>query len=154
MSLKYWMVLLCACLGSGAWAQTYKCRQADGQTSFQDHPCSGGAAGGQMHINVTPPSADPSSPQYNRESAAVRDLAAKQFDAQQHATNQAQEREQQVEAYNRAVRCNQARNNLGALKSDRPVFRYDNKGDRQYLEDSARKSEMNAAQRAVAQNCN
>lgn len=65
-----------------------------------------------------------------------------------------QARNRQTEAYNRSVRCEKARHALGVLKTERPVFRYDNKGDRQYLEDSKRGAEINAAQRGVAENCN
>jgi len=140
---------------SPAWAQTYKCTQPDGKTAFQDQPCHmSGGTGGSVNIKVTPPSSDalpPSAPLARQRSPYAGSTGA---GTQQTADAQAaQQARQQAEAYNRSSRCNTARRNLGTLKTARPVFQYDNKGDKQYLEDSRRQSEMAAAQRDVAENC-
>lgn len=140
---------------SPAWAQTYKCTQPDGKTAFQDQPCHmSGGTGGSVNIKVTPPSSDalpPGAPLARQRSPYAGSTGA---GTQQTADAQAaQQARQQAEAYNRSSRCNTARRNLGTLKTARPVFQYDNKGDKQYLEDSRRQSEMAAAQRDVAENC-
>ncbi|CAN7179303.1 DUF4124 domain-containing protein [Acidovorax sp.] len=140
---------------SPAWAQTYKCTQPDGKTAFQDQPCHmSGGTGGSVNIKVTPPSSDPlppsAPPARQRSPYAGSTGAGTQQTADAQAAQQAR---QQAEAYNRSSRCNTARRNLGTLKTARPVFQYDNKGDKQYLEDSRRQSEMAAAQRDVAENC-
>ncbi len=139
---------------SPAWAQTYKCTQPNGKTAFQDQPCHmSGGTGGSVNIKVTPPSSDPlppSAPPARQRSpyAGSTGTGTQTADAQG-----AQQARQQAEAQNRSSRCNTARRNLGALKTARPVFQYDNKGDKQYLDDSKRQSEMAAAQRDVAENC-
>lgn len=139
-----------------AHAQMYKCAQPDGKTAFQDQPCHmSGATGGSMTVKVTPPSSDappPSAPPARQRSpyAGSTGTGSPQQTADAQAAQQAR---QQAEAYNRSSRCNTARRNLGTLKTARPVYQYDNKGDKQYLDDSKRQSEMAAAQRGVAENC-
>ena len=132
-------------------AETYKCKQPDGKVSFQDQPCQAGSTGAQIVVRPTAPSVDPAEIQ-KKKAASTKDWElAVQRQRLDEATNA---RNQQIDAHNRQVRCDNARHTLGVLKSQRPVFRYDNKGERQYIEDSARQSEMAAAQRAVAENCN
>ncbi|KRC27078.1 hypothetical protein [Acidovorax sp. Root217] len=143
---------------SPAWAQTYKCTQPDGKTAFQDQPCHmSGGTGGSVHIKVTPPSSDPlppsASPARQRSPYAGSTGAGTGTSTQTADAQAAQQARQQAEALNRSSRCNSARSNLGALKAQRPVFQYDNKGEKQYLDDSKRQSEMAAAQRGVAENC-
>lgn len=132
-------------------AQTYKCKQADGKVSFQDQPCQDGATGSRIIVRATAPSVDPAEIQ-RMKAAASKD---RQQAAQAQKDNEElKARDQQAQAHNRSVRCSIARQNLGAMKTQRPVFRYDNNGDRQYIEDSDRPSEIAAAQRGVAENCN
>jgi len=143
---------------SPAWAQTYKCTQPDGKTAFQDQPCHmSGGTGSSVNIKVTPPSSDPfppSAPAARQRSPYAGSTGAGTGSSTQTADAQAaQQARQQAEALNRSSRCNSARSNLGALKAQRPVYKYDNKGDRQFLDDSQRQSEMAAAQRGVAENC-
>jgi hypothetical protein len=51
-------------------------------------------------------------------------------------------------------RCNHARQQLGVAKTERPIFSYDNKGQRQYVQDDARKATVVAAEKRVAEDCN
>lgn len=142
---------------SPAWAQTYKCTQPDGKTAFQDQPCHmSGGTGGSVNIKVTPPSSDPippSAPPARQRSPYAGSTGAGTGSTQTADAQAAQQARQQAEALNRSSRCNSARSNLGALKAQRLVFQYDNKGEKQYLDDSKRQSEMAAAQRGVAENC-
>lgn len=134
---------LCLTVPVLALAGPYKCTGADGKVSFQDQPCQAGTTGGEIVIKAPQPAdgVRPAPRPYSRPAAdtAARDAAAARND--------------QIEAQNRASRCNVARQNLGRLKEQRPVFRYDNKGERQYLDDAARQSGITAAERSVAENC-
>jgi hypothetical protein len=56
----------------------------------------------------------------------------------------------EVKAYNRAQRCNQARQQLGVVKAGRPAYRLDNAGDQYYIEDQSRAAEIAAAEQRVA----
>ena len=144
---------------SPAWAQTYKCTQPDGKTAFQDQPCHmSGGTGGSVNIKVTPPSSDAplpgaQQPQQQQRQRSTSPYAGTQTADAQAGQKQRQQQQQQQDDYQRNARCNNARSNLGALKAARPVYQYDNKGDKQYLDDSRRQSEMAAAQRGVAENC-
>lgn len=141
---------------SPAWAQTYKCTQPDGKTAFQDQPCHmSGSTGGSVNIKVTPPSGDalPPSAPAARQRSPYAGSTGPGTGTQTADAQAAQQARQQAEALNRSSRCNSARSNLGALKAQRPVFQYDNKGEKQYLDDSKRQSEVAAAQRGVAENC-
>ena len=59
-----------------------------------------------------------------------------------------------MEAFNKTQRCNHERQQLGVVKSGRPIFSHDNKGDRRCVEDAARQAETNAAEQKVARACN
>jgi len=128
-----------------ASAGPFKCTGSDGKVSFQDQPCQQGATGGQITIKTTPPDPDAI--------AAAKRTSARAAQSRQ-GDNEAKANRDQVDAHNRSVRCNNARRSLGVLKEQRPVFRYDNKGERQYVDDAARQSEIAAAERGVAENCN
>ena len=134
-----------------ATAQTYKCKQADGKLTFQDQPCQGSATGSQIVVRPVAPSADPAEIQKLR--AAT--LKGKEVSTQRQSVDDyVKARNEQADAYTRGVRCDAARRNLGVLKTQRPVFTYDNNGDKKYVEDASRQAEIAAAQRAVAENCN
>lgn len=63
-----------------------------------------------------------------------------------------QENEKAI-AYNRSLRCNHARQQLGVFVAQRPVYSTDNKGERHYVEDADRAKATEAAQRRVDEEC-
>jgi hypothetical protein len=56
-------------------------------------------------------------------------------------------------AYNKSVRCNNARQQLGVVKMERPVYSTDNNGERHYIEDADRQKVIESAQRRVNEEC-
>ncbi|MBI5277488.1 MAG: hypothetical protein HY854_13615 [Burkholderiales bacterium] len=54
---------------------------------------------------------------------------------------------------NQAVRCGTARENLAILKEQRPVYTYDGKGNKKYIEDKDRPGEIALWQREVSDAC-
>lgn len=141
--MKASLAALCLTVPMLAIAGHYKCTGADGKVSFQDQPCQAGTTGGEIVIKAPQP-ADGVRP-------APRPSFRPAFS--EAARDDASARNDQIEAQNRASRCDVARQTLGRLKEHRPVFRYDNKGERQYLDDAARQSGIAAAERSVAENC-
>ena len=133
-----------------ASAQTFKCKNVDGKVSFQDQPCAGQTTGDRIVVRPTPPSSDPA--EIAKAKAVTTRNSGQDLAVSKHNQDVA-ERNQQVDAHNRTVNCERARHALGTLKQERPVFRYDNKGEKQYIEDSARQAEIGRAQNAVAANC-
>ena len=53
----------------------------------------------------------------------------------------------------RAQACGVARHSLGVLSEQRPVYSYDNKGNRVFIEDTDRAAALARAQQQVAENC-
>jgi hypothetical protein len=71
-------------------------------------------------------------------------------------------RESQQQAYQDAHKndktvnmaaCNTARHNLGVLTEQRPVYSYDNKGNRVFVDDKDRANSIAETQRAIAASC-
>jgi hypothetical protein len=69
------------------------------------------------------------------------------------AEKEVEARNNEVKTYNRAQFCNSAKHELGVLKESRPVYRYDGKGERQYINDENRQAEIAVAEQRVAQQC-
>gem|GEM_PF-6626019 len=58
---------------------------------------------------------------------------------------------QQVQARNQMINCN--RQQLGVTKESRPIYGYDNKGNRQYVDDDTRAATTSSAEQRVANEC-
>lgn len=81
--------------------------------------------------------------------------ATAEKNAQIEARNRETEaRNIQTELRNRQSRCVEARRTLGVLKSQGSVFTYNNKGERQYIDNATRQAEMATAEQTVGVYCN
>lgn len=145
---RMWLcgVLALLCCPLFAQAQTFKCKKANGSVSFQDQPCQAGSVGSE--VNLPPVSSIAA-----QKSANSADSGQKRGDARQRIDETVRARNAETEAYNKSVRCNSARQQLGVLKEQRPVYRRDNKGERQYVEDANRPAEIASAERRVTEEC-
>ena len=146
---------LCALLmlaPMAATAQAYKCKRPDGKMIFQDQPCDSGTTGGPMIITDPSPTYGGPPPQKTPAPTTRRDkLPPGQPPAR--GDEALKERNRQLEAENRNQECNLARRNLSVLQTQRPVFRTDKNGNKQYVDDANRQSELAAAQQRVAESC-
>jgi hypothetical protein len=144
-----------------AMAEAYKCEQANGSASFQDRPCQVGAKGSK--ITLEPSRSQPAEvPDISRGSGKTEKAPRSRLPMQSAGPQDSESRRaeevvrahnEEVKAYNKMQRCNDARRQLGVLKEARPVYRRDNKGDRQYLEDKDRAGEIAAAEQRVEAEC-
>jgi ankyrin repeat protein len=50
------ILILLACLPIAVFAETYKCQQPDGSTTYQDRACSSGSSGSRIESKSPPPS--------------------------------------------------------------------------------------------------
>lgn len=156
----YLMVLVCSPLL--AQAQVFKCKQTDGSLHFQSYPCPAGAAASTLAM---PPAArEPieaarleGGPGRAALQAAPRSRKSPQEMAQDSDRRRAEQdlkrRNEEVTAYNRMQRCDHARRQLEIAKRARPIYRLDNAGDRHYVEDGNRATEITAAEQKVAAEC-
>ena len=141
---KVLLSLSLLCLIGSAHGQAYKCTQADGSLAFQDHPCSAGAAGSKVDLPEAQSYAPGSLGHMGTSDAAEQ---------QREANQQIQASNARVDAENRQNRCNAARQRLGVLKEQRPIYQRDDQGNRVYMEDKDRPAAIAQAEQSVAANC-
>ena len=126
------LVAACAavCAAPVATAATYKWLDENGRVVYGDTPPPGVKA---ERINVAVPPPDPS---------AVRDMASKDAELKKRAQQRAESEagaEKAVAANQAAVeRCVQARGRMQALRSEGQLYRYNEKGEKVYLDAAER----------------
>ena len=102
---------------------------------------------------VAPPSPfapAPAPAQTQSTSSLVADVQARnRRENQQQAYQNAHKNDKVVDTAN----CNTARRNLGVLNEQRPVYSYDNKGNRVYVDDKDRAATIAQTQQAIASSC-
>ena len=128
------MLLAAAC--AVAWAAmpaaaaTYKWVDENGRVVYGDTPPAGVKAD---RIDLSVPPANPN---------AVRDMASKDADLKKRSQQRAdvEASAEKAAADNRAVaeRCAQARGRMGALRSEGQLYRYNEKGDKVYMDAAER----------------
>jgi hypothetical protein len=118
-------------------AALYKWIDENGRVVYGDTPPAGVKAD---RLSASAPPADP---------GAVRDMASKDAEIrkrqQQRADDDAKADKDRADANWRRSQCQQARNNILSLRSGGNIYRYNEKGERVFLETAAREE-------AVAQN--
>ena len=176
-------LLLLAGTHAVANAQVFKCKAADGRQVIQGFPCGPGTTDTDPRPAAKPlvlrerdksPGANwdlgprPASPSYPSQAAAPtrsapllqpRQVATAPQPKQQDATEKLQAAQRKADdekaaAFNRMQQCNYARQQLGVVKTQRPIYAYDNKGVPQYVKDEDRQATVAAAERRVAEACN
>ena len=106
----------------------------------------------QSSFKAPPAPPAPSAPVATPGSQLTADVQARnKADNQRQAAEEAHRKDASLA---RQVNCNASRHNLGVLKEQRPVFSYDNKGNKQYVEDKDRAAALAKAEADVASNCN
>jgi hypothetical protein len=167
MDFRITLLIIAMSMPSPVFAQMYKCTRTDGSVSFQDHPCAIGSVGTQVTLQpVTGPYVEPenastenTSTENTSRKRAIKPKVLVPGDGSQDyqrrlADEQIKAQNEQINAHNRMVRCNHARQQLGVLKESRPVYSYDAKGERVYIEDKDRAAQVSSAERRVAEECN
>ncbi|HEX8009592.1 MAG TPA: DUF4124 domain-containing protein [Casimicrobiaceae bacterium] len=129
-----------------AAAALYKWTDENGRVVYGDTPPAGVNA---EKVNAAVPPADPN---------AVRDMAAKdaQFRARQQARAEGEAKAQKAQAAAKAKleRCAQIRGNIQAMRSDGAVYRFNEKGERVYLEAAERQKSMADSEKLLRElNC-
>ncbi|MEC5398656.1 DUF4124 domain-containing protein [Uliginosibacterium sp. H1] len=147
-------ILLVPCMSFPVQAQAYKCKQANGRVSFQDQPCDDAGSGSAIALPSGGSTAAPTRPPSSKAVPPKLSPQDQWRDAQrQREEREIREQNAKNDAYNRSVRCNNARQQLGVAKSERPIFSYNNAGERQYVDDKNRAATIAAAERRVAEDC-
>ncbi len=128
-----------------AWATMYKWVDADGKTVYSDQP-----PPANVKSQVIAPPPPPSNPD------AVKDLINAETEirqrekARQESAKEAQKK--QVEAAKKQDLCNSVRSQIQTLRRD-DLYRYNAKGEREYVDADTRQRETDEQQRILRENC-
>jgi Domain of unknown function (DUF4124) len=90
---------------------------------------------------------------YSQKSIAEREADFKKSKLEKEETAQ-KKSQQDAEKAIRKSNCESARHNARAIEEGARITSYDEKGERTYLEDSARAQRLEEARKAIAENCN
>jgi hypothetical protein len=160
--VQFLSVVALLCVPLFVHAQAYRCKQTNGSSSFQDQPCQAGVTTSTIVLKPAPIDTietqeqlkSPKKATVQNQSGLKQSVQEKeQNDERRRAEEETRMRNAPVLAYNKMQRCNHARQQLGVLKESRPVFRRDNDGGRNYVDDRDRGNEISAAERRVAAEC-
>lgn len=130
---------------------------ADGKVHYSDGPPPA-TAKSQQTLNIKTAPAGSAVPDGKSESkGGEKTLAEKELEFRKRAVEKEESASKQAKAQEEEKRrkenCTQARNQLQALKDGQKSSRYDEQGERVFLEDSARPKAIQEAQQAVDSWC-
>ncbi len=133
-----------------ASAAVYKCTQANGSVSFQSFVCPVDAQSSTMKhakpsATTTPP---PDTMGQLRSQVAALDKAQQQKTEAAHKAQQ-----DHLKALEQQRRCAQAKQQQGVVNSGRPIYHLDEKGQRQYVDDSQRDATATKVQQQANTDC-
>ena len=133
-------------LSPGVHAQLYKWTDANGKVHYSDQAPPTDSK--SQKIIAPAPSADPT---------AIKSLAARQAElrrAQASETEKAAKAEQAAaEEKKRQEACNQARGRLKLIQGGGRVYRFDDKGEKNFVDETGRLKAQQEAEQEVAQLC-
>jgi hypothetical protein len=126
--------VIAAFAGSAASGAMYKWVDENGRVAYGDTPPPGAKA---ERMNSGPAPADP---------AAVRDMANKDAEIkkrmQQRTDDEAKVQKDRVDENLRRTQCQQAAGRIRSLRQDANVYRYNEKGEKVFLDAAARENSI------------
>lgn len=152
--MKRYLPLCFLLLSFSAYGALHKWVDADGKVHYSDAPPPANAKEQPVKVKAAPAAATtPSSGVPAAKSVAEREA---EYRKAQKAKQEAEQKaaQQQEEAQARKRNCEIAQQNLKALESGGPMTVYDAKGERAFLDDSARQQRIEDARRSISSNCN
>lgn len=132
-------------------AQVYKCGNKDGSVSYQARPCPTNTSTSRMQISNKISPNTPSAQEVMRRLQSQVDVVDAEQQQRRAQSEQRQQQQQQREALE--AHCAFARQQIAVVQTARPVYRVDEKGERQYLEDNERANKIADMQQKMAQHC-
>jgi hypothetical protein len=139
---------------SGERDESVTQRKKDNRPDANWEPRVHAAADNQLNASQSAASAQNDAASSSTGSSAQESWQEKDRDYQRRrAEAHAKADNDQAKAHSQIQRCNYARQQLGVLKEPIPVFRRDNNGERQFINDENRQAEITAAEQRVAEAC-
>jgi hypothetical protein len=162
---------VCLTLAPTAASAQWKWRDGNGQINISDLPPPRGiperdilerpGPPGTRPAAATPPASTTAAAADAAASPAKTGADAPRVDPELEARRRAAEQEQAARqrtadaklAARRAENCKAARSHLAALESGQRLVRFNEKGEREFLDDDQRATEMKRAKEAIASDC-
>lgn len=165
------MAGIAALVGAAHAADIYKFRDASGRIIYSDSPPPKGRGAEKLPaVPTLPPSpatrpadggggdaAGRSTAQDAAKSAAPKTLAERELESRKRReAEQEQAKKAEQEAQQAAMRkqnCDAAQRQIAAIESGQRLARFNEKGEREFLDDAARARELDSARKAAADWC-
>jgi hypothetical protein len=157
--------LVLTLLATSAQAQ-WKWRDKDGTITVSDRPPPKDIADkdiltrpqlGRRASGASAPAASTASSASSTSSDSGRSVLDKEVDARRKAAEQEQQAKTKAEeakqTAQRADNCQRARSHLAALESGQRIARFNDKGEREVLDDKGRADEMRQAREVLSSDC-
>ena len=150
---KILLSLLILLAANHAYAEVYKWVDSSGKVQYSDHPP---ASNKTQKLKIDTSSSATQSPG-NRKAPAASSMMDKEIEfRKRHVEAEEAEKKQEKqarEAKQKQENCGNARGNLRGLQESGRVVKYDDKGERSFLDDAARQQAIERAQKEVDASC-
>lgn len=158
MFLVPFRIVLCAVflLAAPAQAQLYKWVDSNGRVQYSDRkPPDGRQQAQEVRGTVSSIGSQPAGAGTSSGGKSAAELDS-EFQKRRQEQAEAQKKQQQAatEQKQKSENCDAARRNLTALQSGQRIARFDQQGERIYLEDADRAREVERSREQVQANCN
>lgn len=145
------LALLALVLCAPSWGALYKWVDKNGVTHYEETPPAGIKARELEVQSSPPPGGDRNAPAAKDWQEQEREFQKRRLDQKQAEDTRAKKEAAEKEA--KRADCLRAQRNLNVLNMARPVFSVNEKGERVYIEDSARQAAIEEARKAVSSSC-
>lgn len=148
---------VCLLVSMSAHAQVYEWRDASGQVMYSDRPPPGVDARVVRGTTqrLTPPAPAPAAAA--PAPAAQKTLADRALEFRQRreadAAAEAERKQLASQETEKDAACTQSRSHLTALESGARISRYNSKGEREFLSDQERATEIERTRKQLEQHC-
>lgn len=145
---RFLLVLLLLTLPFAAFAEMYRWVDGQGRVHYSDQPPPKGAKSSSTVAAPPPPSYSPSGEGTQAKTWQEKDAEFRQRQSAQ-AEAQAKKEKEEADAKQKKQNCEIARKQLQILESGQRVSDVNPQGEREYLDDAARKKAIEDARRTV-----
>lgn len=147
---KLLLLLLIPFLASNAFAGVYKWVDSSGKVQYSDQPPTNNSKTKQIKVDI-PPSATQSAAGEN--APAAKSLADKEIEFRKRRVEseetQKKQDKQASEAKQKQENCISARGNLRSMQESGRIVKYDENGEKTFLDDAGRQQAVKKAEKEV-----
>jgi hypothetical protein len=148
---RYFTIITLALITFNVHAELNKWVDADGKVHYSDTPPPEVTT--QSVRNIAGKGSTEAPTSYSPKSLAEREAELKKS-KQSKEEDSKKKAEENAQADAKRRNCEAARQNARSIEEGGRIYSYDEKGERKYLDDSARAQRLEEANKAISANCN